>query len=123
MSNIEFNRLRNEIVDLYTKKYWVNEFSGDKKLILNHIFLDAKQLKNSTVNNKLSFHLAIKMLYKKVLKKHLNNVRNRIKEKEENKKQKEYLDEIGSVDIKNKENSIGTYNDKMSNILILVIIS
>ena len=116
MSNIDFDRLRNEIVDLYTKKYWVNEFSGDKKLILNHIFLDAKQLKNSTVSNKLSFHLAIKMLYKKVLKKHLINVRNRIREKEENKKQKEYLDEIGSVDIKNKENSIGLYNDKMSNI-------
>ena len=116
MSNIEFNRLRNEIVDLYTKKYWVNEFSGDKKFISNHIFLDEKKLKKSDINVKLSFHLAIKMLYKKVLKKHLINVRKKIIEKEENKKQKEYLDEIGSVDIKNKENSIGVYNDKMSNI-------
>ena len=114
MSNIDFNRLRDEIVDLYTKKYWVNEFSGDKKIIRNHIFANGKNFKDSDCNVKLSFHLAIKMLYKKVLKKHLINVRNKILEKEENKKQKEYLEEIGSVDIKNKEKKIGSYIDKFN---------
>ena len=106
MCDCTFNSLRYNLVNLYTKKYWLNEFKNDKFYISN-CYLD----KNSNLEDvKLSEYLASKILYKKALKNRISYIRQKIIEKQEQEEQKVLIDEMGSFGIE-KENNIAVFKN------------
>ena len=122
MRNVSYEALRLNIINSYTKKYWVSKYKSDIEMYSN-AYLENKKIKEG---NLISVYMATNLLYRKLLAKRLNEARLRIlekiKRKEEEKemqKQREMLDDIGSIikeeelDIPQEKNDIA-YNHNSS---------
>ena len=100
MCDCTFESLRYNLVNVYTKKYWLNEYKNDK-LYISNTYLE----KNSNLEDvKLSEYLASKILYKKALKNRILFIRKKIIEKQEQEEQKNLIDEMGTFKIEKEKN-------------------
>ena len=108
MCDCTFESLRYNLVNLYTKKMWLNEFLSDKYYISNS-YLENKK-KNDIEDVPLSEYLASKMLYMKLLKKKIIEIRKKNIEKIEEKEQKNLIKTWGTFRIE-KEKPIPVLNN------------
>jgi len=108
MCDCTFESLRYNLVNLYTKKMWLNEFINDKYYISNS-YLDNKK-KNDIEEVPLCEYLASKMLYMKLLKKKILEIRKKNIEKQEEKEQKNLIKTWGTFRIE-KEKQLPILNN------------